>query len=426
MTQDAHIEAFRRLLTEGAQGGQAKVDALVALVQRTIFVAPWPAGVDGYRTLVNSQRSAALPIFTDRAELENAGRRFGWFAPDGSIPGIEIGARAALTYAKAQGLAYVVVDIAANHCLEVGRDEIEPLLSPNARKQSGPFAASGRISSSLHQTVKPQQGAPSGPAPATSVQMGTAAPAPRVSQPTAKPPAVPAHARMSQPNVGAQSSQPAFHNASRPVMTNVSRPAVPSVPMSSMSVAMNNVGQNSVGQGAASRPVGSQPAMAQPSHSDVRGPTPLTKTGASLPRIQIPAGIAEDLLLIPENPPYAAVLEENDVPTLRTNALVGTALPSVELSPPLSPPSEAILDRLEETFRNYPEIEWACIGSVDKDTAVGLRIDSRMRKRIQEIANEIAVVTAPNAYLSVLLDAPNHLRKARNDSLVFYPWRRKA
>jgi hypothetical protein len=41
-------EALKRLLTDAAQGGQAKVDALVALAQRTLWIVPWE-GVEGYR-----------------------------------------------------------------------------------------------------------------------------------------------------------------------------------------------------------------------------------------------------------------------------------------------------------------------------------------------------------------------------------------
>ena len=41
---DRATEAFRRLLSDAAAGGQAKVDALVALSQRTLFVATWTPG----------------------------------------------------------------------------------------------------------------------------------------------------------------------------------------------------------------------------------------------------------------------------------------------------------------------------------------------------------------------------------------------
>ena len=159
MPTSSQIAAFHRLLADANAGGQAKVDAMVALVQRTIFVVPWPAGIEGFRTLVNSEGVAALPIFTTRDELEEAARRYGWLSADGSAPSAEIGARNALNYATQQNLTYVVVDIAATHALELLREEYQPLLSDAARRDSqGPYAAAGRISTTLRQRVTPTPG----------------------------------------------------------------------------------------------------------------------------------------------------------------------------------------------------------------------------------------------------------------------------
>lgn len=155
-TTDAQLAAFRRLLSDAHRGGQAKVDALLALVQRTIYVVPWPGGIEGWRSLVNRDGVAALPIFTDRSELEEAARRYGWLDARGEAPFAEIGARAALNYAVRENLSYVVVDIAAQHALELTREEFEPLLSASARRDSqGPYAGAGKISSSLIRAVRP-------------------------------------------------------------------------------------------------------------------------------------------------------------------------------------------------------------------------------------------------------------------------------
>ena len=89
---DRATEAFRRLLSDAAAGGQAKVDALVALSQRTLFVATWTPGSDDFRTLVNSSGQQALPVFSSKAELDEAAGRFGWAGPDGSVPHLEVGA----------------------------------------------------------------------------------------------------------------------------------------------------------------------------------------------------------------------------------------------------------------------------------------------------------------------------------------------
>ncbi len=161
MGEDFQLAAFRRLLREGTAGGQAKVDALIALMQRTVYVVPWGGGVDGFRTLVNSDGVAALPIFTDLAELSTAATRYGWLGEDGKPAHTEVGARQALHYARTQNVAFVVVDIAAEHGLEVSREEIEPLLTPAARRESsGPFAGAGRISSTLMRAVRSTSATP--------------------------------------------------------------------------------------------------------------------------------------------------------------------------------------------------------------------------------------------------------------------------
>ncbi|HJL19999.1 MAG TPA: hypothetical protein RMH99_30320, partial [Sandaracinaceae bacterium LLY-WYZ-13_1] len=153
---DPQLAAFHRLIADAHQGGQAKVDALVALVQRTVFVVPWPGGIEGYRTLVNSEGVAALPIFTELPQLEEAARRFGWLDAQQQAPRAEVGARAALNYALRENLTYVVIDIAAEHALEITGEEFEPLLSPAARRDSsGPYAGAGKVSSSVLRAVRP-------------------------------------------------------------------------------------------------------------------------------------------------------------------------------------------------------------------------------------------------------------------------------
>lgn len=150
-------EAFRRLLVDAKNGGQAKVDALVAISQRVVSVATWgPDDSTGYRTLTNANGETALPVFTEVSELERAADQFGWRGADGVASHREIGARAAFNYAVAQNLHYVVVDIGSPHSLDIDRDELASLVSPAARREStGPFAAVGRVSSSIMAAVKP-------------------------------------------------------------------------------------------------------------------------------------------------------------------------------------------------------------------------------------------------------------------------------
>ena len=162
-TTDRALAAFRRLLADAPSGRQAKGDALVALSQRTVFVATWTPDGEDYRTLVNSNGQNALPIFTDQQELMVAAERFGWLDERGQIPHREVGARSALRHALSRGVGFVVVDIMAEYSLEAEQAEIQPLVaSRNRSDSSGPFAGVGRISSSMMQAVRvtPSGGVP--------------------------------------------------------------------------------------------------------------------------------------------------------------------------------------------------------------------------------------------------------------------------
>jgi hypothetical protein len=143
-------EAFRRLLAEAGLGGQARVDAIVALSQRTVYVATWAPLHEGFRTLVNSDRAEALPVFTDLETLTLAASRFGWLGQDGQVSHREFGAREAFQACVERNMPFLVLDVASEHALEVQREELEPLLGTFGRRDStGPFAAVGRISTTL-------------------------------------------------------------------------------------------------------------------------------------------------------------------------------------------------------------------------------------------------------------------------------------
>ena len=177
----ASQEAFQRLLALAAEGGQAKVDALVALSQRTVFVPTWVPGDEAFRTIFSSSGVAALPIYTSQAELEEMSRRFGWATPDGRTPFREVGARGTFSHATAQNLL-IIVNMGSDASIEIDQDEIRPLLTPAAKRESqGPFAATGRVSVSIAEAVNRRTPPP--PRPGSSP--GT------VAAPTA--PAIPDH-----------------------------------------------------------------------------------------------------------------------------------------------------------------------------------------------------------------------------------------
>ena len=330
---DSKNAALHRLLADAQLGGQAKVDALIALSQRTLWVVAWPNPADGYRTLVNSTGMAALPVFTERAMLESAAQRFGWVGADGLVAANEVGARQALSFARERGLAFVVVDIVADHSLEIARQELEPLLTPAARRESqGAFSGAGRISSELMQSVR---GAPGG-----------------LRSPTPTPGSLAAVSRGLTPPPG---SLP-------PVKPQVQAP-----------------------------PPGSSPGTARaPSSPGVAG-------APSSP------GVAQALA---DGPPSPLV-------------------PAARLMTPPANPDPGLVDRLDAVLRNYPEVEWACIGIAPSSQAViGLRLDLRMRSRLDTLRTELGRVS--NGMPITLLDDPAVMRAARIEATVFFPWRKKA
>jgi len=153
---DGPTAAFRRLLGQIGSDERARVDALVALAQRTVFAATWPTDPEsGIRTLTSSDGSTAMPIFTGLDTLKAAALRYGWNNPDGTLSSRELGAREALRRAVARSVQMVVVDIGSDHAVEFGRNEIEPLIAVGGRSESaGPFAVSNRLSSALMNAVR--------------------------------------------------------------------------------------------------------------------------------------------------------------------------------------------------------------------------------------------------------------------------------
>jgi len=147
--------AFHRLLKDAASEEQTRVDALVVLSQRTIFAATWPGTQIDIRTLTNSQGETAMPLFTAYPLMADSAKRYGWYSPDGTLQWQEMGAREALRQAVARSVHFVVIDIGSEHSVEFTKEEIEPLLRiRDGVLETGPYAAAGRISSSLMQAVK--------------------------------------------------------------------------------------------------------------------------------------------------------------------------------------------------------------------------------------------------------------------------------
>lgn len=362
MQRDPAIEAFRRLLSDAQGGGQAKVDALVALTQRTIFVGLWPGENAGMRTLTSSSGVAALPVFSDHVELEEAARRFAWMMPDGTIPSREVGSREALTHAMAHNLL-VVVDIASPHSIEIDASEITPLISAQARRDStGPFAASGRLGSSLMRAVKSSQ-------PATEGMRTSTVPIP--------PPS----------NVPADAIERASRSIPAEAPDRSSKPAPPaatkSAPAPSPATSMK-----------------SAPAPIAPSSPSVQGnppaPLPMPARSASVQLAAAQVNRSGIQLQHMGAPPSDDLLEQ------LSNVLRG--YPEVEWA------------CLAMVARN---------GAAAVPT-VAIRVDPSFRTRVNDIMVAVREAGAKgHAALDVmLLDDPALIRFARSDGTMFYPWRR--
>ncbi len=133
--EDRHLRALYRLLSEAAQGSDsAREDALAALCLRSLWAPTWGDEDRGFRTLLNSNGESALPLFTSRETLEHAARRFGWKLAGQDTPARSIEGREGIQYALGRGLQFVVFDIAEEHAVEVGRDELPRVLADAANR----------------------------------------------------------------------------------------------------------------------------------------------------------------------------------------------------------------------------------------------------------------------------------------------------
>lgn len=180
-------DALLRLLADASSSPEARVDALVALSQRTLFVATWEPLSPSYRTLEQGDGRTALPVFTDEWELDHAATELDWNRNGARVGRVEIGAREALRKVIDDKLDCLVVDLAARHSMEAQRAEIEPLAMARTRSDSqGAFAAVGRISSTMLEAVRASQTA-TPPASPTLARVSTPPP-PGVALPIRTPP----------------------------------------------------------------------------------------------------------------------------------------------------------------------------------------------------------------------------------------------
>jgi len=87
------------------------------------------------RTLTNSAGITALCVFSSERQLEDAAARYAWLDLNGQVPSRIVQLAEAIRYAKRVGATLLVVDIAADHALEIDQGEMELLSTlPSGRQ----------------------------------------------------------------------------------------------------------------------------------------------------------------------------------------------------------------------------------------------------------------------------------------------------
>ncbi|HET8939494.1 MAG TPA: SseB family protein, partial [Polyangiales bacterium] len=194
--------AFRLALAEASEQEQARVDALMALWQRSVFAATWPSPNEAPRTLTNSHGETALPLFSGLDTLEVGADRFSWREANGSIRYREMPAHEALRYALTRQVNFVVLDVGFEHNVEFAREEFEPLI---AQREPSP-SASAAVLDAIRRNSRPPTASPppaSAPPDPASLRAQVAAQPPSTrAVPGASRPAAPSAAQAPAPLSG--------------------------------------------------------------------------------------------------------------------------------------------------------------------------------------------------------------------------------
>ncbi len=107
-----------------------------------MWAATWPTDPATLRTLTNSNGVTALAVFSDEAELEEAAIRYAWLGVDGHVPSKFLHISEVVRFAKQHRAQLLVVDIAADHALELDEGDMEllsalPSTRPPAHRSAG-------------------------------------------------------------------------------------------------------------------------------------------------------------------------------------------------------------------------------------------------------------------------------------------------
>jgi hypothetical protein len=128
---------LQQALVAASKDSAERAAAVAALRGADVWAATWPTDPATLRTLTNSNGVTALAVFTDDKQLEEAAIRYGWLGLDGKVPAKRLHITDALRFARQHRAQLVVVDIAAEHSLEIDEGEMELVAAtPSTRPPS--------------------------------------------------------------------------------------------------------------------------------------------------------------------------------------------------------------------------------------------------------------------------------------------------
>ena len=469
---DRGIDAFLALLLEGAKGSAGKIEALEALSLRPVWLATWEPRAEGFRTLINGDGEEALAVFSSEDELKATATQFEWLEADGSVSSHRAIGGDILRHAWTREYAFVVIDIGAEHSLEYSRDELKAIL--REMDTTGPFrtsrppaptpptktAASSfpppkdkpleRISTLYSMAPRQEEkldrlsDLPTKPHDVQAEVLYDSEPPtqPRAALPEREPPARtrkssrPAHKPKSEPP-GARIEEVRAESAELGDGGTYGAASVipPSSPSSRPPPSPTATTQDEDAAPASVEPMAS-------SAPKVMSDIPTAPGAQALPTLQpgklklpavgpISAGGVE-----PEPPQQESEPPEPKPPTPPAQKPPRVVAPSIgdgiKLVEIHDAPDDAVLSALASILRGYFEVEWASFCHVARaagapSPAVGLRIDDNYRDNVTAIIKELCEAGREHdVELDVLLiDGHDMLRKARENALVFYPWKRK-
>jgi hypothetical protein len=466
---DRGVDAFLVLLSEGGKGPGPKSEALQALSLRPVWLATWEPRAEGFRTLINPNGEEALAVFSCEEKLTSAATRFDWLEADGTIATHRAIGGDILRHAWTREYAYVVIDIGSEHSLEYERDELKAIL--REMDSTGPF----RTSRPPPPTPPKKPSVPSSfPSPVEGIStMYSMAPSysekldhlsDLPTKPHEMPPDIPYDSEPpTKPRTALKESEPAprQRKSSRPAHKPESEP--PGAKIEEVRASAAKLGDGGT-YGAASiippskqrsksispSAVTTQDDIAKPaSNYPVSSTAPkLTSDAPTAPAAQpLPSFEPGKLKLPAIGPVGAAPVEPNAPPEKTEEPAEETESPATQRPARVAAPSigdgiklvavryapdEALLKSLADILRGYFEIEWASYCEVarpagDPTPAIGLRITDNYRDNVTAIIKDLCEAgRTHDVEIDVLLiDGHDMLRKARENAVVFYPWKPK-